>query len=112
MRVLFWLLLIVVAGGLVYFAALGVLASALTRDQVVAFIAAVFGCYLLYAGFEALASINVWGRAAYVLTQLGIAYHYGTISKGLVDSRDVLYFLSIIALALAGTRLALASRNW
>lgn len=94
------------------FAALGVLASALTRDQVVAFIAAVFGCYLLYAGFEALASINVWGRAAYLLTQLGIAYHYGTISKGLIDSRDVLYFLSIIALSLAGTKLALASRNW
>ncbi len=94
------------------FAALGVLASALTRDQIIAFILAVFGSYLLYAGFAALASVNVWGRLAYPLSQLGIAYHYGTISKGLIDSRDVLYFLSIIGTALAATKLTLATRNW
>ena len=94
------------------FAGIGILASALTRDQIIAFILAVFGSYLLYAGFAALASINVWGRLAYPLSQLGIAYHYGTISKGLIDSRDVLYFLSIIGTALAATKLTLATRNW
>ncbi len=94
------------------FAALGIFASAITRDQVIAFIVAAFGCYLLYAGFDALVSLNVWGRGGYLLAQLGIAFHYSTIAKGLIDSRDVLYFLSIIALALGATRLALATRNW
>ncbi len=94
------------------FTAIGIFASAITRDQIIAFVIAAFGCYLLYAGFDALASLNVWGRGGYLLTQLGIAYHYSTIAKGLVDSRDVLYFLSIITLALGATRLALATRNW
>lgn len=94
------------------FAALGVFASSITRDQIIAFVVAGFACYLLYAGFDALAGLNVWGRGGYLLAQLGIAYHYGTIAKGLIDSRDVLYFLSIIALALGATRLALATRNW
>lgn len=94
------------------FAALGVFASSITRDQIIAFVVAGFACYLLYAGFDALAALNVWGRGGYLLAQLGIAYHYGTIAKGLIDSRDVLYFLSIITLALGATRLALATRNW
>ncbi|RYZ82127.1 MAG: gliding motility-associated ABC transporter permease subunit GldF, partial [Proteobacteria bacterium] len=48
----------------------------------------------------------------YYITQLGIAAHYSSISKGLIDLRDVLYFLTIIALMILSTKLVLESRKW
>ena len=93
------------------FAAIGVLASALTRDQIIAFLLAVVGCFLFYSGFDSVASV-LDGGAAYYVGQLGIAAHYRDLSKGLVDSRDLVYFGSVIAAALLATRLALRSRNW
>jgi ABC-2 type transport system permease protein len=93
------------------FAAIGVLASALTRDQIIAFLVAVVGCFLVYSGFDSLASV-LQGSSAYYVSQLGIAAHYRDLSKGLIDSRDLVYFFSVVALALQGTRLALRSRNW
>jgi ABC-2 type transport system permease protein len=93
------------------FAAIGVLASALTRDQIIAFLVAVVGCFLVYSGFDSLASV-LQGSSAYYVSQLGIAAHYRDLSKGLVDSRDLVYFFSVVAVALLATRLALRSRNW
>ncbi|GAA3980504.1 gliding motility-associated ABC transporter permease subunit GldF [Hymenobacter antarcticus] len=93
------------------FAAIGVLASALTRDQIIAFLVAVVGCFLIYSGFDSLASV-LQGSSAYYVSQLGIAAHYRDLSKGLVDSRDLVYFFSVVAVALQATRLALRSRNW
>ncbi|RSK44400.1 gliding motility-associated ABC transporter permease subunit GldF [Hymenobacter perfusus] len=93
------------------FAAIGVLASALTRDQIVAFLAAVVGCFLVYSGFDSLASVFD-GGLAYYIGQLGIAAHYRDLAKGLIDSRDLLYFFSLTAGCLLATRLVLQSRNW
>ena len=93
------------------FAGIGVLASALTRDQIIAFLVAVVGCFLIYSGFDSLASV-LQGSSAYYVSQLGIAAHYRDLSKGLIDSRDVVYFFSVVAVALQATRLALRSRNW
>ena len=93
------------------FAAIGILASALTRDQIIAFLVAVVGCFLVYSGFDSLASV-LQGSSAYYVSQLGIAAHYRDLSKGLVDSRDLIYFFSVVAVALLATRLALRSRNW
>ena len=93
------------------FAAIGIFASAITRDQIIAFLVAVVGCFLVYTGFDSLASVFE-GDAAYYISQLGIAAHYRDLSKGLVDSRDVLYFLSLIVGLLWATRLVLQSRNW
>ena len=93
------------------FAAIGVLASALTRDQIIAFLVAVVGCFLVYSGFDSLASV-LQGSSAYYVSQLGIAAHYRDLSKGLIDSRDLVYFFSAVAVALQATRLALRSRNW
>ena len=93
------------------FAAIGIFASAITRDQIVAFLVAVVGCFLVYTGFDSLASVFE-GNAAYYIGQLGIAAHYRDLSKGLVDSRDLLYFLSLIVGLLWATRLVLRSRNW
>lgn len=93
------------------FAAIGVFASAITRDQIIAFLVAVVGCFLVYSGFDSLASVFD-GSVAYYIGQLGIAAHYRDLSKGLIDSRDLLYFLSLIVGLLLGTRLVLQSRNW
>ena len=59
-----------------------------------------------------MAAINVWGRAAVLLEQLSILYHYNALSKGLIDTRDVLYFVSVIAVMLLFTKLILGSRKW
>ena len=93
------------------FAAIGILASALTRDQIIAFLVAVVGCFLIYSGFDSLAAV-LQGSSAYYVSQLGIAAHYRDLSKGLIDSRDLVYFFSVVAVALQATRLVLRSRNW
>ncbi|WP_317128372.1 ABC-2 transporter permease [Hymenobacter radiodurans] len=93
------------------FVAMGVFASAITRDQIIAFLVAVVGCFLVYSGFDSLASVFE-GSAAYYISQLGIAAHYRDISKGLIDSRDLTYFFSLMAVLLLATRLVLQSRNW
>lgn len=94
------------------FSSIGIFASSLTDNQIVSFILAVFLCLVIYSGFDSIASIDVWGTFSYFITQLGISYHYNSFSKGLIDSRDVLYFLSVIAAMLLSTKLVLQSRKW
>jgi ABC-2 type transport system permease protein len=94
------------------FTAIGIFASAITDNQIVSFIVAVFGCFLIYAGFDYIASVDAWGNAAYLISYLGISFHYEALSKGLIDSRDILYFLSVILVMILGTKLVLESRKW
>ncbi|WP_161888144.1 gliding motility-associated ABC transporter permease subunit GldF [Pontibacter russatus] len=94
------------------FAAIGVFASSISDNQIISFVVAVFLCYIIYTGFDLIASIPIWGSYGYLISQLGISYHYTAISKGLVDSRDVLYFLSVIAIMVLATKLVLKSRKW
>ena len=94
------------------FCAIGLFASALAESQVTAFILAVALCFLLHSGFSSFAGINVWGPLSPIVTKLGIAYHYQALSKGLIDSRNVLYLASLATAFLAATRLTLQSRNW
>ncbi|RDV16598.1 gliding motility-associated ABC transporter permease subunit GldF [Pontibacter diazotrophicus] len=94
------------------FAAIGVFASSISDNQIISFVIAVFLCYIIYTGFDLIASMPVWGSYSYLISQLGISYHYSSISKGLVDSRDVLYFLSVIAIMILATKLVLRSRKW
>ncbi|MBS1585816.1 MAG: gliding motility-associated ABC transporter permease subunit GldF [Bacteroidetes bacterium] len=95
------------------FTAVGVFCSSLTSNQVVGFLVALFACYLLYYGFEALGKLPALsGGLDYYLGLIGISFHYNSISRGLVDSRDVLYFLSVIILFISLTRLSLNRRTW
>ncbi|HEY9006471.1 gliding motility-associated ABC transporter permease subunit GldF [Ohtaekwangia sp.] len=94
------------------FCSIGIFASSITPNQIVAFIVAAFLCFILFSGFESLASLNVWSAHTLFIKQLGILYHYESLSKGLIDSRDVLYFLSVIFLLLSVTKLTLGSRQW
>lgn len=94
------------------FTAIGIFASAISTNQIVSFIIAVFFCFIIYSGFQSIASINDWGAFSSFIDQLGILYHYDAMSKGLIDTRDVIYFLSVIALMLLSTKLILSSRKW
>lgn len=94
------------------FASLGVFVSSVTQNQIVAFIIAVFLSFMFYSGFQSIAAIDVWGAYSYILEYIGLAYHYSALSKGLIDTRNILYFISVIVISLGATYIKLASRNW
>lgn len=94
------------------FAAIGVFASAMTENQVVAFMIAVFLCFFLYLGFDLIASFDAFGSLEGPIKSVGIQDHYTSLSRGVLDLRDVLYFLGTITVFLLLTRTALQSRRW
>ena len=94
------------------FVSIGIFCSSVTSNQILAFILSVFLCGFMYIGFEFIYSLSLFGRIDLFIQQLGMAAHYGSISRGVIDTRDVLYFLSVIALFLCMTKLVLASRKW
>jgi len=94
------------------FGAIGVFASAITENQVVAFMIAVFLCFFLYLGFDLIASFDAFGVLEGPIKAIGIQDHYASLSRGVVDLRDVLYFLGTITGVLLLTRTALQSRRW
>ena len=96
---------LILLGGI--FTSIGILSSALTGNQIVSFILAAFLCFAFYAGFDSIASINIWSETSYIIAQIGILSHYETLSKGLIDLSDVVYFLSMIVLFLYVTRIVL-----
>jgi len=94
------------------YAAIGIFSSSLTGNQIVAFIVAVLLSFLMYQGFDFLADSLGSGKMSFLVSRGGIAYHYSSMSRGVLDSRDILYFLLVIALCLQGARTVLQSRNW
>lgn len=95
------------------FTAIGVFASSLTNNQIVAFVLATFLCFFTYLAFDFLSRLPIFfGKTDDIVQSVGIAYHYDSMSRGVLDSRDVVYFLSIISLFLAATVLSLGRRRW
>ena len=94
------------------YAAIGIFASSFTGNQIVAFIMAVFISFIMYLGFEFLIGIAESGRTVFLISRLGISYHYNSISRGVIDSRDMLYFAGVILLFIVGTRTVLQSSKW
>jgi ABC-2 type transport system permease protein len=83
------------------FAAIGLCSSSFTHNAVVAFLVSAFACLVLYFGCNAVSKLPVFqGSSDYYIEMLGIDFHYRSISRGLVDSRDVIYFASLIFLFL------------
>jgi ABC-2 type transport system permease protein len=81
------------------FTMIGLYCSSLTANTVVAFLLALVVCALLYYGFTAISRLPlVTGGADYWIEWLGIDQHYQSISRGLIDSRDIVYFISVILL--------------
>ena len=79
------------------FIAISLYASVLSNNQIVAFLIGALLCFIVYWGFQFVSSVPVFfGGADDVLQKIGIEFHYRSISKGAIDSRDVIYFLSAI----------------
>ena len=86
------------------FTAIGICASSFTNNPVVAFIFALIGCALIYYGFSAVSQLPGLGSGTdYYVDMAGIDFHYRSISRGVVDTRDLVYFLSVTGLFLAIT---------
>jgi len=101
---------LVFLGGI--YASLGVFCSSITDNQIVAFILAVFFSFIFYLGFGLFATIFSAGEMVYAIEKLGIEYHYQSISRGVIDSRDLVYFAAVIFIFLYSTRYKLVSRKW
>lgn len=87
------------------FAAIALCCSSFTSNAIVAFIAAGFGCFLIYSGFHAISGISSFPPGAdYYIDMLGIDFHYRNMSRGLITLRDLVYFLSVILFFLTLTR--------
>ncbi|MDA9782964.1 gliding motility-associated ABC transporter permease subunit GldF [Vicingaceae bacterium] len=94
------------------FVAIGLFSSSLSDNQVISFIIAVFLSFFTYIGFDFISSLALFGSFDLFVQKLGISEHYGSMSRGVIDSRDALYFLSVIAFFFMLTKLKLSSRNW
>lgn len=94
------------------YVAIGILASALTDNQIIAFIMAVLFSFLLYTGFDYLALLPGFQSIDAFVLNLGINEHYKSISRGVVDSRDIIYYLAVISVFILITKVKLQSRNW
>jgi ABC-2 type transport system permease protein len=93
------------------FTAIGICASSFTNNTVVAFIAGAFVCFLLYTGFEAISKLPVFTAGwDYYIEMLGINAHYRSISRGVIDIRDIIYFAGIILLFLYITKRNIMNR--
>lgn len=94
------------------FVAIGLFASSITNNQIVAFILAALMSAFMHLGFESIYRMGFLGDADLFVRSLGMSYHYESISRGVLDSRDVIYFASIIAIFMMATRIVLQSRKW
>ena len=91
------------------YTAIGVFTSSLTSNQIVAFISAILICFLMYYGFEGLAEFKLFGNVVSI-EKMGMASHFKSISRGVLDSRDLVYFLSVCGLFLVFTKINLSKK--
>ena len=94
------------------FVAIGIFASSVTDNQVIAFILAMALCFICFSGFEYFAQSGLAGKSEPLVTALGISSHYASLSRGVVDTRDVLYFASLVTFFILLTRFVLEKRKW
>jgi len=87
------------------YCAVGIFTSALSNNQIVSFILAVFVCFLMYYSFDSLSDITNTS-----IENFGIKAHFNTISKGIIDSRNIIYFFSVSFLFLYFTKLTLTKK--
>jgi len=94
------------------YASAGIFASSVTDNQVIAFIIAVLICFVLFMGFDSFAYLPGLKSLDEFVIRLGINEHYKSISRGVLDIRDAVYFIAVVAIFNEATRLVLLSRKW
>jgi ABC-2 type transport system permease protein len=91
------------------FISIGIFASSITSSQIVAFILSMFLCWLFYDGFNLLGSYNLLGNFDTIVRSFGITTHYDSIKKGVIDTSDLIYFISVISFFLFSAMTVLKS---
>jgi ABC-2 type transport system permease protein len=94
------------------YAAIGVFVSSLTENQIVSFIISLLICFLFFKGFDKLSQVDSFSGISAFVVRLGINEHYLSMSRGVLDTRDMLYYFSVIIIFLLLTKIVLQSRNW
>lgn len=94
------------------YVAIGLFASSLTENQIIAFLLGVILSFFFYIGFESISTLSFLESISETILNIGINEHYKSMSRGVIDIRDLIYFLSIIALFVFGTKTVLESRKW
>ena len=94
------------------YVAIGIFASSITSNQIVSFLVAAMLCFFMFFGFEGIGSFDLFGQFDHMVISMGLSHHYVNMSRGLIDTRDIVYFAIVTALFLFITRLAIQSRKW
>ena len=94
------------------FVAIGLFCSSITDNQIISFVVAIFLSFFCYSGFDSISALSLFGGFDVVILNLGIQEHYLSMSRGVLDTRDILYFISLIAVFLLLTKVVLDSRKW
>lgn len=101
--------------GLVFLAAvyvaIGVFASSITDNQIIAFLVAAVVCAVFYYGFDLIGQTSTNGSTQTLIASLGISAHYDAMSRGVIDSRDVVYFLIVIAAFVFATKMVIEKKE-
>ncbi|WP_131539862.1 gliding motility-associated ABC transporter permease subunit GldF [Pedobacter nototheniae] len=93
------------------FTSIGIFSSALTKNQVIAFAISVFLCFVSFSGFDSVSKIISLQNFENIITGLGINEHYQSISRGVLDTRDLIYFITFSILFLSFTKLATGGKK-
>lgn len=89
------------------YTSIGIFTSTLSENQIVAFIISVLLCFVFYFGFDGISTYA--GSFDLIVSSLGMDYHFKSMSRGVLDTRDILYFVSITILFLSFTAFKLKS---
>ncbi len=94
------------------FTSIGIFASSLTQNQIISFLLALLLSFFFYNGFEALSTFQLPLEIRNFLSSLGISSHYSSMSRGVIDTRDVIYFFSLSCFFIFLTKFNLERRKW
>jgi len=94
------------------YSAIGLFSSSLTKNTIISFILSILVCFFFFLGFYFISMLDFTGKVANFINFIGINMHYNSISRGVIDTRDVIYFFSVTAIFIFLTKLRLESRKW
>ena len=94
------------------YVSIGIFASCISNNQIISFILAILITFIFHVGFDFLSTISYNENVNYILSQLGMNAHYSSLSRGVIDTRDAVYFASLSLLFLSSARFILEKRKW
>lgn len=94
------------------FVAIGIFSSCITDNQVISFIISVFLSFITYQGFDSFSSLQLFSKISTIISTIGISDHYISMSRGVIDTRDIIYFVGFSSIFILMTKTSLESRKW